>query len=96
MPDNEEAKIPEFVQTARSQIEELDNWRQITEEEAQMVYDMTLRNELSGGTPVVRKFERRWRELTGIKYAITTVNGTSALYSAFFGLGNGQRDERAV
>jgi len=93
MPDNEEPKVPEFVQTARSQIEELDNWRQITEEEAQTVYDMTLRNELSGGTPVVRKFERRWRELTGIKYAITTVNGTSALYSAFFGLGIGPGDE---
>ncbi len=88
-----ESRIPEFVQTARAQIEELDRWRQVTEEEAQMAYDMTLRNELSGGTPVVREFERRWRELTGTKYAITTVNGTSALYSAFFGVGVGPGDE---
>jgi len=86
-------QVPEFVQTARAQIEELDRWQQMTEEEARMAYEMTLRNELSGGTPVVREFERRWRELTGTKYAITTVNGTSALYSAFFGIGVGPGDE---
>jgi len=89
----EDRKIPEFVQTAREQIEELDNWQQITEEEAQMVYEMTKRNELSGGTPVVREFERQWRELTGARYSITTVNGTSVLYSAFFGVGVGPGDE---
>ena len=90
---DKEPKIPEFVQTARAQIEELDRWQQITEEEARMAYEMTLRNELSGGTPVVREFERRWRELTDTKYSITTVNGTSALYSAFFGAGVGPGDE---
>lgn len=89
----DEQRIPEFVQTARAQIEELDRWQQITEEEARLVYEMTLRNELSGGTPVVREFERRWRELTDTRYAITTVNGTAALYSAFFGLGVGPGDE---
>jgi perosamine synthetase len=54
---------------------------------------MTLSNELSDGTPTVREFERRWRERGGLDYAITTVNGTSALYSAFFGLGVGPGDE---
>ena len=88
-----EPRIPEFVQTARDQLEELDNWQQITEEEARVVYEMTLRNELSGGTPTVREFERTWRELIGNKYAITTVNGTSAIYSAFFGAGVGPGDE---
>ncbi|MBN1402116.1 MAG: DegT/DnrJ/EryC1/StrS family aminotransferase [Anaerolineae bacterium] len=93
--DEEQGKheVPEFVQTARAQIEELDNWQQITEQEARTAYDMTLRNELSGGTPTVREFERRWRERCGLDYAITTVNGTSALYSAFFGLGVGPGDE---
>ena len=86
-------EIPEFVQTARSQIEELDRWNQITEDEARTAYEMTLRNELSGGTPVVRAFEARWREMTGLNHAITTVNGTSALYSAFFGVGVGPGDE---
>ena len=89
----DQPQVPEFVQTARSQIEELDNWRQITEEEARLAYEMTLRNELSGGTPVVREFERRWRELSGCKHAITTVNGSSALYSAYFGIGVGPGDE---
>jgi len=87
-------KTPTFIQTAvTTTIEKLDRWRQITEEEAKLVYEMTLRNELSGGTPVVRDFEQKWRELTGLKYALTTCNGTAALYSAFFGLGVGPGDE---
>ncbi len=57
----EEPAIPEFVQTARAQIEELDRWQQITEEEAHLAYEMTMRNELSGGTKTVREFERRWQ-----------------------------------
>ena len=39
---------PVFVQTGGSE-GELDQWQQVTEEEAQVAYDMTLRNELSGG-----------------------------------------------
>jgi len=92
-PSEEQPEVPEFVQTARAQMEELDRWEQIAEEEARLAYEMTLRNELSGGTPVVRRFEARWREMVGAQYAITTVNGTAALYSAFFGLGVGPGDE---
>ncbi|MCD6520937.1 MAG: DegT/DnrJ/EryC1/StrS family aminotransferase [Anaerolineae bacterium] len=91
--EKRQPEIPEFVQTARAQIEELDRWQQITEEEARLAYEMALRNELSGGTPTVRQFEQRWRELTGLKYAITTVNGTSAIFSALFGVGVGPGDE---
>jgi len=83
---------PEFVQTA-SQLSEMDRWQQITDEEVRIAREMTERNELSGGTPVVREFEREWREWIGTKYALTTMNGTSALYSAFFGLGVGPGDE---
>ncbi len=83
---------PVFVQTARES-DSLDRWRQITEEEAQVAYDMTLRNELSGGTPVVREFEQMWRERHGTRFAITVVNGTAALHSAMFGLGVGPGDE---
>src|SRR5262249_18180225 len=46
---------PVFVQTSVSPMKELDRWRQMGEEEARAVYEMTLRNELSGGTPVVRE-----------------------------------------
>ena len=79
---------PVFVQTANNQ-EKLDQWQQITEAEAEMAYQMTLRNELSGGTPTVRQFEALWRERFECKFAITVINGTSALHSAMFGLGIG-------
>lgn len=82
-----------FVQTAGAALPELDRWQQITEEEVAMVVEMTRRNELSGGTPVVREFEQQWRAWIGSKYAVSVVNGTSALYSAYFGLGVGPDDE---
>ena len=88
-----EQKIPIFVQTAFPEQPELDNWRQMSEAEAQVVYDMTMKNELSGGTPTVREFERKWREWSRLEYAITTMNGSSALYCAYFGLGVGPGDE---
>ncbi len=87
------AAPPVFIQTSFPEQPELDRWRQITEEEARAVYEMTLRNELSGGTPIVREFEGMWRDWTGLRYAITTMNGTSALYCAYFGLGVGPGDE---
>lgn len=90
---NTDQAIPIFIQTAFPEQPELDNWEQVTEEEAQVAYEMTLRNELSGGTPTVRDFEKKWREWTGLQYAISTFNGSSALYSAFFGLGVGPGDE---
>ena len=71
----------------------LDEWRQITETEAQIVYDMTLRNELSGGSSTVKEFERLWRERHQTKFAISLSNGTAALHSAMFGLGVGPGDE---
>ena len=83
-----------FVQTGdRQRSDQFDQWRQVGEDEARLVYEMTFRNELSGGTPVVRDFERVWREMTGLKYALTTCNGTLSLYSALFGLGVGPGDE---
>jgi len=86
---------PVFVQTGGSD-GELDQWQQVTKEEAKVVYDMTFRNELSGGTPTVRDFEKTWRERFGSRFAITVINGTSALHSAMFGLGVGPGDEVIV
>lgn len=84
---------PIFVQTGKTELPDLDRWRQITEDEARIAYEMTLRNELSGGTPVVREFEEEWRRWIGTKYALSVMNGTAALWSAFFGLGVGPGDE---
>ena len=94
MPANKKASQPKvFTQTAQSLLKNLDRWEQVGAAEADMVREMTLRNELSGGTPAVRAFEEEWREITGLKYAITVCNGTAALYSAFFGVGVGPGDE---
>lgn len=81
-----------FVQTGTA-IPELDRWEQIGDDEVATVADMTRRNELSGGTPVVRDFEQRWRNWIGTRFSLTTINGTAALYSAYFGLGVGPGDE---
>jgi dTDP-4-amino-4,6-dideoxygalactose transaminase len=88
-----EPKPEAFVQTAKAAFSELDRWKQVGEEEARVAYEMTLRNELSGGTPVVREFEAAWRDWTGLKHALTVFNGTAALYSAMYGLGVGPGDE---
>jgi len=91
--DDAEHEVPVFIQTAFPEQPDLDQWQQITEQEAKTAYDMTLRNELSGGTPCVRAFEAKWREWIGLRHAITVMNGSSALYCAFFGLGVGPGDE---
>jgi len=82
-----------WVQTGIPQFKDLDRWQQVGQDEARMVSEMTLRNELSGGTPVVREFEREWREWIGGKYSLSVMNGSSALYSAYFGVGVGPGDE---
>lgn len=71
----------------------LDEWKQVTEEEAQIVYEMTLRNELSGASPTVQKFEQTWRERHQTRFALSLTNGTAALHSAMFGVGVGPGDE---
>ena len=43
---------------------------------------MTFRNELPGGTPTVRDVKKTQRERFGSRFAITVINGTSALHSA--------------
>jgi dTDP-4-amino-4,6-dideoxygalactose transaminase len=88
-----DVRTPVFTQTGRTAYPELDRWQQIDEDEVEMVYQMALRNELSGGTPIVREFEQMWRQWIGSKYAITVTNGTMALYSALFGIGLGPGDE---
>src|SRR5512135_1981405 len=82
-----------FVQTAEAALPELDTWSQIGDDEVDVVCDMTRRNEISGGTPVVREFEERWRKWIGSQFSITTFNGTTAIWSAYFGVGVGPGDE---
>ncbi len=84
---------PVFEKTPDAPYPKLEQWSQVTEEEAQVVYEMTLRNELSGASPTVQAFERTWRERHQTRFALSLTNGTAALHSAMFGLGVGPGDE---
>ena len=84
---------PVFEKSPDIPYPKLDEWQQVTEEEAQIVYEMTLRNELSGASPTVQKFEQTWRERHQTRFAFSLTNGTAALHSAMFGVGVGPGDE---
>ena len=84
---------PIFSITKEMPFPKLDRWKQITDTEAQIVYEMTLRNELSGSSTTVQEFERKWRVRHQTKFATSLTNGTAALHSAMFGVGVGPGDE---
>ena len=84
---------PVFEISEDAPFPKLDQWKQITEAEAQVAYEMTLRNELSSGSSTVQEFERIWRERHQTQFAMSLTNGTAALHSAMFGLGVGPGDE---
>ncbi len=84
---------PAFSISKEMPFPKLDCWKQITEAEAQVVYEMTLRNELSSNSTTVQEFERKWRDSHQTKYAVSLTNGTAALHSAMFGVGVGPGDE---
>ena len=84
---------PVFEKSSDVPYPRLDEWQQITEEEAQVVYEMTLRNELSGASPTVQEFEGIWRDRHQTRFALSLTNGTAALHSAMFGVGVGPGDE---
>ena len=84
---------PVFERTPEAPFPKLDRWCQMAEAEAQVAYEMTLRNELSGASPTVQAFEDMWRERHQTRFAISVVNGTAAIQSAMFGLGVGPGDE---
>ena len=84
---------PVFSISEERPFPKLDNWKQITETEVQIVSEMTLRNELSSRSSTVQEFECKWRNRHQTKYAVSLTNGTAALHSAMFGLGIGPGDE---
>ena len=84
---------PVFVQTQAAKPDSPDRWRQMTEDEAQLAHDMTLRNELSGGTQTVRDVEAEFARFCNVRYCMSVFNGSSALYAAYFGVGLGPGDE---
>ena len=92
-PPSSGQPLPDGAAGAQPSSLELDRWRVMTEVEADLARSLTLADELSGATRAVRDFETRWRRWTGKRHALTTMNGSSALYAAYFGLGIGPGDE---
>ena len=65
----------------------------IIEEDAQAVYNAVKEECLSGSGPYNKKFEKKFAEFIGTKYAITVNSGTAALHLALEALGIGDGDE---
>ncbi|HET6478936.1 MAG TPA: DegT/DnrJ/EryC1/StrS family aminotransferase [Actinoplanes sp.] len=74
------------------------DWPNITESDIGTVVQLLKRGEISynGREGQVRDLEDRYRADLGISYALATNSGTSALHSAFFGIGLEPGDEVLV
>ena len=72
----------------------LEAWPRFTEEEKRLVLEVLESGRLSSlvGSKV-REFERRFAGYIGVKYAVATMNGTTALHAAVAALGIGPGDE---
>ncbi|MEV0135511.1 DegT/DnrJ/EryC1/StrS family aminotransferase [Dactylosporangium sp. NPDC050688] len=70
-------------------------WPPIDQDDARVLGEMALRGELSyyGREGCVRDLEDRFAEYIGVPHALATTSGTTALHSAYFGLGLGPGDE---
>ncbi|MBH8601385.1 DegT/DnrJ/EryC1/StrS aminotransferase family protein [Thermoactinomyces sp. CICC 23799] len=71
------------------------SWPPITQEDIKAVNDQLLTGELSvyGRSGIIKEFEDAFASYHGMKYAVATNAGTTALHSAFFGCGLGPGDE---
>ena len=78
-----------------SEATEIFDWPIVTEEDEQAVLAV-LRSRSMSGRDVSMAFEKEFAEWLGMKYAITTPNGTSALEEAMFAAGIGVGDEVIV
>jgi len=65
----------------------------ITPEAARHVADVMASGWISSGGPAVARFEARFAEFIGVRHAVTTNSGTTALHVALVALGIGPGDE---
>ncbi len=72
----------------------LPGWPQFTEEIIEAAVEPLKTGKVNYWTGKVgMEFERRWADWNGVRFAISTTNGTSALHTALGGLGIGPGDE---
>ena len=75
-------------------IAEPDRWNRIGEEEVELVADMVRHGQMSlAGSGIALEFEQAFAKYIGVEHAIGITNGTSALFSAFYGVKVGPGDE---
>lgn len=80
------------------------NWlgEVFSEEDLAKIIDLLKNKDFSGwfgnntGGPYMREFERKWADFCGVKYAIATSSGSSAIYNALRACGVGRGDVVAV
>ena len=69
-------------------------WPSISEKGIRMAMKVLRTGRVNYWTgPLGQEFEKRWAEYNGVKFAISTSNGTSALHTAIASLGIGPGDE---
>lgn len=71
------------------------SWPPITREDAEVIADMALRGEISyyGREGYIAELESKLASYLNLPYALATSSGTTALHSAYFGLGLEPGDE---
>jgi len=75
-------------------IAEPDRWNRIGEEEVELVASLVRQGSLSiSGWGIGKEFEEDFAKFIGVKHALAVTNGTSALFSCFFGVKVGPGDE---
>jgi perosamine synthetase len=71
-----------------------DRWNRIGEEEVELVAGMVRRGELSlAGSGIALEFEKAFADYIGVRHALGVCNGTSSLFSCFYGVKVGPGDE---
>jgi len=78
--------------TVKGENLELFKWPIVNEEMEKKVLDVLRKGNMSG-TDITKEFEKQFADWYGVKYALGTNNGTSALHCAFYGIGIGPGDE---
>jgi len=78
--------------SVKSEPSDIFAWPIVTERHEQAVLDV-LRSRKMSGIEITKKFEKKYAEMLGRKYALAYNNGTAAILGAMYGLGIGLGDE---
>jgi perosamine synthetase len=89
---NEQLALLGGEKSVKSEASDIFTWPIVTDKHEQAVLDV-LRARKMSGIEVTKKFEKKYAEMLGRKYALAYNNGTAAILGAMYGLGIGLGDE---